>query len=420
MVRKAIKTKKAQGKKNALPLDGIKVLDFSWAITGPAITRTLADYGATVVKIESLKAPDVSRLSTPFLDRKPGVNRSAFFANYNRNKMSATLNLSHARGAEIARKLALWADVVVESFTPGNMKKWGLDYENLVKIKPDIIMLSTCSQGQTGPGARLPGYGFQLVALTGYAYVTGWPDRVPAQPYGAYTDFIGPPYGVLAIVSALEYRHRTGKGQYLDLSQLEASVQPLGAVLLDYEVNGRVMERQGNRDKSYVPHGAYPCQGEDRWVAIAVTSDKEWKGLCQVMGTPEWTQESRFDTFLERKKNEDELNALISQWTSGLKAEEAMEILQRNGVPAGVVSNPRDLREDPQLNSRGHYWEFNHSVLGKHFCDAPASKFSKTSSRPQRPVPLLGEHHYKVYKEFLGLSDEEISELVVEGVIEVQ
>ncbi len=417
MVEKKRRTRKTEN--NALPLEGIKVLDFSWAITGPAITRGLADYGATVVKIESLKAPDVSRLSTPFLDRKPGVNRSAFFANYARNKLSATLNLSLPRGVELAKKLAAWSDVVVESFTPGNMKKWGLDYESLVKIKPDIIMLSTCSQGQTGPGARLPGYGFQLVALTGYAYITGWPDRIPAQPYGAYTDFIGPPYGVLSIVSALDYRHRTGKGQYLDLSQLEASLQPLGAVLLDYDINGRVMERQGNRDKSFVPHGAYPCQGEDRWVALAVTNDKEWKGLCRALGNPAWAGETRFTTFLERKKNEEELDILISRWTKGLSAEEAMAVLQKNGVPAGVVNNPHDLREDHQLNSRGHYWEFDHPVLGKHYCDAPASIFSKTSARPRRPFPSLGEHNDLVYKEFLGLSDEEISELVIEGVIEI-
>lgn len=417
MVTKSLKTKKT--KKNVLPLEGVKVLDFSWAITGPAITRTLADYGATVAKIESLRAPDSARLSTPFLDRKPGVNRSAFFANYNRNKLSAALNMQDARGVEIAKKLVRWADIVVESLVPGNMKKWGMDYDSLVKIRPDIIMLSTCSQGQTGPGARLPGYGFQLVALAGYAYITGWPDRIPAQPYGAYTDFIGPPYGVLTIVSALDYRNRTGKGQYLDLSQLEASVQPLGAILLDYDVNGRILERQGNRDKSSVPHGAYQCQGEDRWIALAVTNDKEWKSLCRAMGDPAWTQESRFSTFLKRKRNEDDLNALVTKWTSGFKAEQVKDLLQNNGVPAGVLSNPQDLREDPQLNSRGHFWELNHPVLGKHFCDAPASKFSKTSAQPQRPAPLMGEHNNLVYKEFLGLSDEEISELVIQGVIEV-
>lgn len=409
-----------KNKKSILPLEGINILDFTWAITGPAITRTFADYGATVIKIETLRAPDVTRLSTPFLDRKPGVNRSTFFANYNRNKLAMTLNLSHPKGVEIAKKLVAWADVVLESFTPGTMGKWGLDYDNLVKIKPDIIMLSTCSQGQTGPHARSPGYGFQLVALTGYAYITGWPDRIPAQPYGAYTDFVGPPYGVLAIISALEYRERTGKGQYLDLSQLEATLQPLGAILLDYDVNKRIAERQGNRDRAAAPHGVFPCTGEDHWVAIAVTNDKEWKSLCKAMGNPGLTREARFATFLDRRRNEDALEALIAKWTSALTARQAMEILQKNGVPAGMVNDPQDTREDPQLNSRGHYWEFDHAVIGKHYCDAPASIFSKTPAQPRSPSPLLGEHNNKVCKEFLKLSDEEVAELVVEGVIEMQ
>ncbi len=418
MARKTTKSKKGN-RNNDLPLEGVKVADFSWAITGPAITRTLADYGATVVKIESLVAPDVGRASSPYRDRIPGMNRSAFFANHNRNKLSLTLNLKKAKGVEVARKLITWADIVVENYTPGTMKKWGLEYESLIETKPDLIMLSTSSQGQSGPDARLPGYGFQLVALTGYAYITGWPGRIPAQPHGAYTDFIVPPYGVLAVVAALDYRWRTGQGQYLDLSQLEASLQPLGAIVLDYEVNGRIMERQGNKDSSAVPHGAYPCQGEDRWIALAVTDDGEWRGLCQAMGQPLWAQEARFATSLERKKNEEELDAFIARWTSTLEAEEAMELLQKRDVPAGVVENPRDLREDTQLESRGHYWEFNHEVLGQHFCDAPAATLSETPAQPQRPFPMLGEHNTEVLTGFLGLSDEDISELVIEGVIEV-
>lgn len=417
MARKASVIKKEEIA--PLPLKDVKVADFSWALTGPAITRTLADYGATVVKIESLVAPDVTRLSSPYPDRIPGVNRSAFFANYNRNKYSLTLNLKNSRGTEIARKLISWADVVVESYTPGTMKKWGLDYESLLKIKSDIIMLSTSSQGQTGPHAMHPGYGFQLVALTGYAYITGWPGRIPAQPHGAYTDFVVPPYGVLAIVSALDYLKRTGRGQFLDLSQLEASLQPLAAILFDYQVNKRIMERSGNRDSSAVPHGAYPCKGDDCWVVLGVTSDKQWKALCQAMGNPRWTREERFVTCLERKKNEEDLDTLISRWTKTLEAKEAMELLQQRGVPSGMVKTPKDLREDPQLESRNHYWQLNHEVLGRHFCDAPPAQFSRTPARPQRPFPSLGEHNTWVLKEFLGLSDENISELVIEGVVEI-
>lgn len=402
----------------AKAFEGLKVADFSWVGVGPITTKYLADHGATVVKVESATRPDFLRVLPPFKGRQPGLNRSQFFANYNTNKLSLALNLNHPQGREVAWRLIRWADVVAESFTPGTMRAWGLDYEAVARVRPDIIMISTCQQGQTGPHARFAGFGQLASALGGYYELTGWPDREPAGPYGAYTDFICPPFALAALVAALDYRRRTGRGQYLDLSQFECGLQFLGPALLDYAVNGRVATRMGNRDPQACPHGAFPCAGDDRWIAVAVTTDREWEGLCRVLGHPEWVEDPRFWTFLDRRRHEDLLESLVAAATRAWDAYELMAALQAAGVPAGVVQRCSDLHRDPQLAHRGHWVTLEHNEMGPTVYDGIPFKLSASPGRLERAAPCLGEHTELVLRELLGYADEEIAELVMAGALE--
>ncbi len=397
-------------------LDGIKVVDFSWVMVGPMTTRYLADYGATVVHVESRTHVDLLRTTPPYKDRRIGIDRAGYFAQYNANKYGISLDLNHPKGVEVAKKLIAWADVVAESFTPGTMEKWGLGYEEIKKIKPDIIMFRTCMQGQTGPHRHLPGTGVNLVGLTGFAHLCGWPDRPPAQPYGPYTDSIAPRFAVAALIAALDYRRKTGKGQLLDMSQFEAGVNFIAPLMLDYFTNHRVASRMGNRSPYAAPHNAYRCRGEDRWCTIAVFSDEEWQSLCRAMGNPPWSKDSRFATFQGRKENEDELDRLIEAWTIARSAEEVMDRLQREGVPAGVVKTIKDLYEDPQLKYRHYLWTMQHREMGAFSFPGQACKLSKTPARLRMPSPCLGEHTEYVCRELLGMSESEFDQLLIEGV----
>jgi benzylsuccinate CoA-transferase BbsF subunit len=398
--------------------EGIKVVDLSWAAIGPLTTKTLSDFGAEVVKIENNHHPDGTRFSGPFRNNIPGVNLSGCFNQWNTGKRSILLNLATPRGVEVFMKLAAWTDVVVENFSGGTMKRMGLGYEELRKVNPGIIMLSSCMMGQTGPYAAQRGVGPLLTALSGFNHLTGWPDRLPVGPHGAYTDFIGARFATLAILAALDYRRRTGNGQYLDVSQLENSVHFVAPILLDYVVNKRVVSRMGNRSSYAAPHGAYRCRGEDRWCAIAVFTDEEWESFCKVIGNPAWTKETRFSTLLERKQNEDELNRLVEEWTINHLAEEVMIMMQAAGVAAGVLLNAEDLQEhDPQLKHRHLYWKLEHPDFGQYTAPRPGFLMSKSVYEMQR-APLQGEHNEYVLKGILGMSDEEIAELVIEGVLE--
>lgn len=396
---------------------GIKVADFAWIGVGPITIKYLADHGATVVHIESATRPDSLRMGMPAKDGIPGINRSQFFANYNSSKLSIALNLSLPKARDVAKRLVQWADVVAESYTPKAMRNWGLDYESLRKIKPEIIMLSTCQQGQTGPYASFAGAGHTGGSLSGFYHITGWPDREPGYVYGAYTDFVSPRYAAAALIAALDYRRRTGKGQYIDQSQIEAGIQFQGPVVMDYTVNGRVQTRMGNRSASAAPHGAYRCQGQERWCFIAVQSDAEWRGFCEAIGRPMWTQESRFATLLGRKEHEDELDRLVEAWTVHQPPEAVMQRMQAAGVPAGMVESIEDLFSDPQLQHRGHFRRLNHTEMGEVEYDGPAFRLSATSDG-QFAAPCLGEHTEHVCKEFLGMGEKEFQELRQERVFE--
>lgn len=398
--------------------EGLKVADFTTGGVGPLPLKYLADHGATVVKVESRLRPDVIRTAGPFKDNIRDLDRSAWFPNYMTSKYGLTLNMELPKAREIAWKLVKWCDILGEAFTPGVMKKWGLDYESVSKVKPDIIYYSTCQQGQYGPHADFRGYGPHASAMAGVFHMTGWPDREPAIVYGAYNDYIAPRFSTAVIVAALDYRRRTGKGQYIDLSQYEAGVTFMAPVIMDYFINGRVQMRNGNRVPKAAPHAAYACQGTDRWVAIAVTTDEQWRAFCQVIGEPNWTREPRFQTLMGRKADEDELNKLVEEWTKDHTAEEVMKLMQAAGIPAAVVQNYEDIFKDPQMKYRQHFKLLDHAVIGPHHYDGTPYKLSKSPQGPRWAGPIFGQHIEQVCTEFLGMSQDEIADGMADGVFE--
>jgi len=398
--------------------EGIKIADFSWVIVGPRTTQYFAEHGATVVRIETTSHPETLRTGGPYADMKPGINRSGFYGRFNTNKYGASLNLNHPKGIEIAKRFVKWADIVVEAFVPGRMKAWGLHYEELVKIKPDIILLSTSNQGQSGPHASQPGYGVQLASLAGFTHLTGWPDRAPAGLYGAYTDFVSPHYTAAVLGAALDYRRRTGNGLYIDCSQFECGVQFLAPVILDYTVNNKIWNRLGNRHPNAAPHNAYPCKGDDRWCAIAVFSEEEWRALCEAMGHPAWCKEERFSTLPHRKSNEEDLDRFVESWTAKRTVEEVVDTLERAGIAAGLVAKCEDLYRDSQFHHRHFFWELPHCEMGMQTWEGSSFLFSKTPSELHKAAPCLGEDNDHVYTKLLGMSDEEFTQLMTEGVFD--
>ena len=400
----------------AAVFSNIHVLDFSWVAAGPVVTKYLADFGATVIRVESPSRPDVLRYSAPYKDNKPGLNRSGYYAIYNTNKYGLSLDLNQPKARDIANKLVSWADIVAESFVPGTMERWGLGYEDLKKIKPDIIMFRTCQLGQYGPHAKQPGYGPMLAAFSGFTSITGWPDSIPVQPHGAHSDFLAPRLGTTALVAALIHRRKTGKGQCLDFSQLEASIHFLAPLFLDYAVNGREMTRQGNASAYGVPCGIYRCKGEERWCAIDIISDDDWQAFCHLASYLDWLGSGKFTTRLSRKQNEDELNKLMEAWTINFTAEELMMLLQTAGISAGVVKNPEDLLEDPQLKYYNYFWRLEHPEMGAFPYQGQAIKLSLTPCQPRLPSPCLGEHTEYVCRKILGMSGEEFVTCLNEGI----
>ena len=390
---------------------GLKVADFCWVGVGPIVGRILAEFGATVIRVESETRPDPLRTMPPFKDNKPGLNRSVFYTGPNCNKRSLALDLNNPKARKVAKKLIAWSDIMGESFGPGVMKKWGLGYDEVKKINPEIIYYSTCMQGQTGPHRSFRGFGLHMAGLSGLYHILGWPDLEPVGPYGAYADFIAWLWMRALVLAALDYKRRTGKGQYIDLSQLEASMHFLTPLLLDYHVNRRDSPRAGNADKYSCPHGVYPCLGKENWIALAVENEGEWKGFCEALGNPPWCGDPRFSTFPARKANEDELNRLIGEWTRRFEAFYLMGHLQSHGVGAGVVLKSSQAYEDPQLNHRPVRVILDHPEIGPHGYPTTGSVFSKMSSRFWRHAPLLGQDTDWVLRDVLKLSEGEILDL---------
>ncbi len=408
----------AGGGKRELPLAGIKVADFMWVLAGPWGTRYLADYGATVVHVESATRVDTARTIGPFKDSTPGSERSGIYATVNAGKLGFQLNLATPQGREVALRLANWADVVTESFAPGAAKRMGLGYDELSKTNPGLIMISSCLNGQDGPHAKLAGFGTMGAQLAGFGYLAGWPDRPPAGPLGAYTDYIAPKFTVAAILAALDHRRRTGEGQYIDFSQGEASAQFLATALLDYTANGQVWERSGNASPRYSPHGVYPAAGDDRWIAIVAMNDEQWSALCKGTGEESGLADPRFATLDARIANREALDAAIGAWTSTRTVDEIEDVLQAAHVPAHRASSGVDALADPQLAARQHFVEVDHPEFGSVTIENSRMIFSDTPARVTGAGPVFGQHNDGVLRDVLGYSDDEVLDLVVSGVLE--
>jgi crotonobetainyl-CoA:carnitine CoA-transferase CaiB-like acyl-CoA transferase len=396
--------------------EGLKVADFAWVGVGPMTSKALADHGATVVHVESVARPDVLRLGGPFKDGLAGLDRSQFMANFNSSKLGLALDLSRPEGRALARRLIDWADVVVESFTPGTMARWGLDYASVCRERPDLVMLSTCLRGQTGPERHYGGFGGQGAALAGLHGITGWPDRPPCGPWGAYTDFIAPRYAVAALASALYHRARTGEGQYIDVSQVEAAIHFLEPLLLDHTVNGRVAGPCGHDSPRFCPHGVYPAAGVERYAALAVETPEQWGALRRLAPLADFAGPA-FDDLAVRLAHRDAIDGALRDWTRDQEPWELAGRLHTAGVPASVVQRPSDLYNDAQLAHRGFFVTLDHREMGPTPYDGPVTRFSATPAILRRAAPCLGEHTEHVLRELLGLSTEEVAEYAATGAL---
>jgi benzylsuccinate CoA-transferase BbsF subunit len=397
----------------------LKIAAFSWAMVGPLTLKFFADYGATVVRVETSLRPCVTRTSAPFKDNIAGLNRSGYFNHFSANMMSLSLNMNNPLGLGVAKDLIGWADVVMENFTPGVMDKWGLGYEALTKINPDIIMVRQNGFGIEGPYKNLAAFGMILAAIAGIPQYIGWPDRGPLPVgVGAYTDSISPRFASAALIAALDYRDRTGKGQLIDLAQFETALYFLLPGLLDAAVNKREPVRNGNAVDFAAPHNVYRCKGKERWCTIAATNDAQWTVLCRVIGQPDLAADKRFDTLEHRKENEAALDAIIEKWTLDRTPEEVMTALQAQGVPSGIVENAADVFEDPQLRARGLFWPMEHNEIGMFNHLGSSMVLSKTPAQASSPSPCMGEHNEHVITKILGKTDEEFVELLAAGALE--
>ena len=395
------------------PLEGVRILDLMWAIAGPQATRVLADAGAEVVRVESPRHTDACKTIAPF--RNSDFSSPVAFYNYNAGKRMLTLDLTTDSGREVLLDLVRWADVVCESFTPGVMARFGLDYEALRAVKPDVIVLSTCLMGQTGPMATFAGYGNLAAAVTGFASVAGWPDRAPVGAWGAYTDYVAWRYNAIAILAALEHRRRTGEGQHVDLAQAETALHYLAPALLDHAVNGRVQSADGNDDPQMAPHGVYPAAGDDTWVAIAARDDAEWRALCDAIGRDDLAADPTLATLAGRRAARERIDAAIGAWTAARSPAESESLLQARGIAASAVQDSAQLCEDPQLLGRAHFATIEHPTHGTTTVESARFLLSETPTCVAGPAPESGADNDHVLAQILGYDEERVTELVVAG-----
>lgn len=399
-------------KKRRTPLEGVRVLDFTWQAAGPFCTRLLALMGAEVIKVESRARPDIHRRPHPVYGREEVPSYEELLA----HKKSVTLNLKHPEAVELARRLAAVSDVVVENFRPGVMDRLGLGYEALRSVRPDIIMVSCSAAGQTGPERLYAGYAPIFAALGGLGFITGYEDGPPVELRNHMDHAVGL-VACFATLAALLYRKRTGRGLHVDVSSREVATWFLGEVVLDYVMNGRVGCRRGNRDEAMAPHNVYPCRGDDRWVSIAVGTDAEWQALCRAMGRPELAQDPRFSDGYLRHENQEELDQIIAAWTHRHDAWEVAERLQAAGVAAMPSVTAAELVSDPHLKARGAFLD----VKGPDGESRPAVglpwRFSETDGQAAFWPPELGAHNREVLGGLLGLSEGELARLQAEKAV---
>ncbi|MDA8234167.1 MAG: CoA transferase [Clostridia bacterium] len=403
---------------NKLPLEGVRIVDFSWVGAGPTTTRMLAEFGAEVFRLESSKRPDVLRFTGPFKDGLPGINRSGYFSNRNPNKESVEINMKNPKACDLVAELIKVSDIIINNFTLGIMEKWNLGYEDVKIINPNIIYVTMPIQGSTGPHRKYMGFGATMNALVGLNHLSGFPDKEPFGTGTNYPDHVpNPAHTAFAIMVALLHRVRTGEGQYIEVPQTEVALAVLPTAIMDYTANGRIQNRLGNRNLNTAPHGVYTTKGINRWIAIAVYNDDEWKALKKVMDYPTWAESPRFATLFNRMVNEDELDRFIEDWTKNNEPYQLMNKLIQAGVRAGVVQNAKDLLEDPHLNERGFWKYLDHQEMGRHVYNITPVHMTKTKGQLVRPAPMVGQHTDEVLKRVLGLSDKEIQNLKNEGIV---
>lgn len=406
-----------------LPLEGIRVCDLTWIIAGPTATRVLGDFGAEVIKVEHEQAVDPIRMGRPIVGEKPTLNNSGFFNYMNRDKKSVLLNVRHPLGHELLKRLIAKCDVVIENFSAEVMASWGLDYPQLREIREDIIYCSVSGFGHTGRDRLYTTWGPTAQALSGLTMMSGLPGKPPAGWGYSFMDHTAGYYAAIAIMMALHHRNRTGEGQHIDISQVEAGIVLTGPAVLDYTVNGRSWRRDGmppgNRawEPRVAPHNTYPCRGEDEWIAVAAMSDAEWQALVRAMDEPGWALDERYATNEGRLAHQDALDDAIADWTRDFDPYELMALLQAAGVRAAVCQKPGDrVEKDPQSKARGWWVELDHPELGRRLFDNVAPRLSDTPGQARCASPTLGQHTEEVMTGLLGLSTEEYSEHLAIGV----
>jgi len=389
-------------------LNGIRVLDFSRVLAGPCATRILGDFGAEIIKVQSAEA------ATGAEDQA-----SPYFAAWNRNKLSIRLNMSLPASKQLALKLVAASDVVIENFSPRVMANWGLDYEALCRVKPDIIMAGMAAMGRTGPWKNYTAYAPTIHSMAGHTLLNSYEAKNPMGLEFSLSDIVAGLYCALAVLAALEHRNRTGLGHYIDLSQYEAACTLLGPALMKAAAycSSAAPDVGGDDNMTAAPHGCYPCTGVDRWCAIAVYNQRQWRQLCNAMGDPHWAREDRFATPAGRIKNRAELDKHMANWTAGLPAREIVNRLQHSGVPAAMVADALDLARDPHLAARGYFVGMTHPLLDRITAERCPIRFMGEAEPSHRAAPLLGEHNEYVYKEVLGLSEQAYDEYFNNGVI---
>ena len=410
-----------------LPLEGIRIIDCGHVFAVPYACGLMADLGAEVIKIEGPGRLDITR-DGPFAgvhaDNQPGAdpwNRTANFNLINRGKKSLVLDLGRAEGREVLRDLIRVSDVFTESFTPRVMRNWGLEYPDMKKLKPDIIMVSNTGYGRgAGPYSQYPAQATTQEATHGLAHVTGYRGDLPSKAGQSYVDFLASWACLMGIALALRYRNRFGKGLWLDIGMYQLGCYTISEYILDWVANNRLGERRGNRHPWYAPQGCYPCAGDDQWCVVSVRDDEEWAALCRLMGTPELAQEARFATNRDRIAHHDEIDAIIARWTRNLEKFEVMERLQGVGVPAGAVFDARDVNLNPHYWSRGFLETVQFPAerrIGKRVIMGRPWRLSKTPLAVKGPGPALGHHNREVLQGILGYDDKQYADLEQAGIV---
>lgn len=420
-----------------LPLEGIRVLDMTVVWAGPYSTMQLGDMGAEVIRVENtqfFQASSRGNMARPkkevvqkmgflggcYPDLDPGEhpwNRNAIFNSHSRNKLSVTVDVRKPEGKEIFKQLVAISDVLVENNAAGVLDRLGLGYEELAKVNPRFIMVSASGMGATGPYSHFHGWGNHFEDLSGHTWLRGYADSDPSTTTGSVLSDAAAGAGIaIAVLMALHYRNRTGKGQYIDMSQSENLVPYFGEAVMDYVLNGNIQGTLGNRSPREAPQGAYRCAGDDNWIAITVADDEEWQALCRYMGRNDLAADEGLANVAGRQARHDELDAIINAFTRDKDHIELFHELQRAGVTAGAILNEREAYADPQLRSRDFFFRIEHPEAGTHDYPGPLWKMSKTPVKaPPRHPPLLGQDNEYVYKTLLKVSDEEYARLEAEG-----